>query len=631
MFRSGRLRALGCVLASVFAWLAWAACATAEAGEWTGTVIDRQVIMQADRAHDETYVNTWTIGADSASFTFSLTGVTRIQSLFCGQLTGTYASAGTGSTNQINVYVSEDPTSPTGARLSLVGVPGVPFDNRSTGEDCVQYAPGLFRIEGSEVTWPFFPYPINDHPQCPGLIVRPGVQAIRGGVTCTAGDLTATYSVNLRRTACDATIDADGGGLGDCAEHDLGRDPSDPLDDTGSADADGDGLSNAQEQSAGSDPDKADTDGDGVPDGVETNGGQTVDTDGDGLVDAADLDSDNDGIPDADEPPGDSDGDGISDIRDPGGALTLEQAVEFYAPEVHLYPDDPSAPMSPDRFIARSKLRWAVPLCTDLTVSKSPRAAKLASGGYRQHAIDNQGCRVEEPDSYSSRELTALSYKQRTGPPGQGFYLDLDDAVRKGDTPSSGSYDNAPPLYYSAKGKRYIVYWFFYANNPREGDRHEGDWERIAIHLGADNRATEVAYFQHFCDPRKADHGLYTWTEMEQKGYLARASHPIVYSAKGGHASYPVVFGTVKAPCHRAWPGGGVLDTMKPGGPIWQTWLPSHELRDATDTAWYGYGGAWGSDPASGIPPLLGGLPNLFGKGPLGPHRKVNPTGVMRW
>lgn len=65
-----------------------------------------------------------------------------------------------------------------------------------------------------------------------------------------------------------------------------------------------------------------DTDGDGIEDADE--GGGAVDTDNDGTPDSRDTDSDGDGIPDADEagdgdlrtPPRDSDGDGTPDFRD---------------------------------------------------------------------------------------------------------------------------------------------------------------------------------------------------------------------------------------------------------------------------------------------------------------------------
>jgi uncharacterized protein (TIGR03382 family) len=67
------------------------------------------------------------------------------------------------------------------------------------------------------------------------------------------------------------------------------------------ADTDGDGVPDAVETMLGTDPTKADSDGDGINDNVELSptGSSTgpyakIDTDGDGKIDALDLDSDND-------------------------------------------------------------------------------------------------------------------------------------------------------------------------------------------------------------------------------------------------------------------------------------------------------------------------------------------------
>ncbi|MFO0667917.1 MAG: hypothetical protein U0174_28455 [Polyangiaceae bacterium] len=90
-------------------------------------------------------------------------------------------------------------------------------------------------------------------------------------------------------------------------------------------DTDGDGLTDAAEAIIGTDPNKADTDGDGIKDGVEVgpDASKPLDTDGDGTIDAKDTDDDGDGILTKDElgaggaaSPADTDKDGKPDYLD---------------------------------------------------------------------------------------------------------------------------------------------------------------------------------------------------------------------------------------------------------------------------------------------------------------------------
>jgi len=114
-------------------------------------------------------------------------------------------------------------------------------------------------------------------------------------------------------------LDSDGGGAGDGAEALSGTDPLDPDDDDEiGVDTDGDGLPDGLEAPGDSDgdgtPDVADPDDD--DDGVPTADEVLGDTDGDGLSDHVDPDDDGDGVPTIDEVDGDTDGDGLPDHRD---------------------------------------------------------------------------------------------------------------------------------------------------------------------------------------------------------------------------------------------------------------------------------------------------------------------------
>ncbi|WP_368670353.1 Ig-like domain-containing protein [Myxococcus sp. AM011] len=96
--------------------------------------------------------------------------------------------------------------------------------------------------------------------------------------------------------------DTDGGSVRDGIEdaNHNGRveaDETNPLRPEDDLDSDLDGIDDATEIALGLDPHNADTDSDGVPDGLDG----ITDTDGDGLIDALDPDSDNDGLLDGTE------------------------------------------------------------------------------------------------------------------------------------------------------------------------------------------------------------------------------------------------------------------------------------------------------------------------------------------
>lgn len=79
---------------------------------------------------------------------------------------------------------------------------------------------------------------------------------------------------------------------------------------------------------------------------------------------------------------------------------------------------------------------------------------------------------------------------------------------------------------YSSGENIVIQYWFFYAFNKGELNRHEGDWEMVQIVFN-NNDPSWVGYSQHFNGQRV------TWNQVDREGNNFK-----VYVARGSHANY---------------------------------------------------------------------------------------------
>ena len=236
-------------------------------------------------------------------------------------------------------------------------------------------------------------------------------------------------------------------------------------------------------------------------------------------------------------------------------------------------------------FINNSSLKWAHNEKGDDEQFAGEHQVNHWSLGHGRYS--NRARNDKEQDVGSSIASNAdVRPKDGRGPGGDdGFYLDVNDNNRASRRPPGSA-----PVYYEAKDRHYITYWFFYAFNegpvgrPFGGsDDHEGDWERICVRLDSNNRATEVAFFQH------DGHKKLKWSEVTKEGN----THPVVYSAKGSHASYEspgskrLHYKGLPVPVVKDQAQKGTRWVADPGG-------PRDNLRDVTEEDWYGYGGAWG-------------------------------------
>jgi len=131
------------------------------------------------------------------------------------------------------------------------------------------------------------------------------------------------------------------------------------------------------------------------------------------------------------------------------------------------------------------------------------------------------------------------------------------------------------------KDKTVIQYWLFYLVNNHDHSFHEGDWEMVEVILDGGLEPAAAAYSQH--------HGgsWRLWDEIEGTDI---GDHPIVYVAKGSHASY-------FKPGDKTWGIWDNVDDIQAG-----QWAPLHDIRvlpdegasSGTGFEWLTYKGLWG-------------------------------------
>ena len=116
-----------------------------------------------------------------------------------------------------------------------------------------------------------------------------------------------------------------------------------------------------------------------------------------------------------------------------------------------------------------------------------------------------------------------------------------------------------------------IQYWFFYAFNGGDLNRHEGDWEMVQVVLSSGQPA-EVMFSQHYAG-QKAQ-----WSQVEKEG-----EHVKVYVARGSHANY------IKPYSGKV---GLASDTVADNGRILQP--TDYSIQVLNTQAWLSFRGRWG-------------------------------------
>ncbi|MEU5363947.1 hypothetical protein ABZ354_10725 [Streptomyces sp. NPDC005925] len=269
-------------------------------------------------------------------------------------------------------------------------------------------------------------------------------------------------------------------------------------------------------------------------------------------------------------------------------------AAAQFAPLVRLHEKESLMPMDAERFAGRSVLRFDHDgLCRaegPVADPVDPRRLGLRASPYTHRSVD--------PRSPSSTPVTCPGHtgeEHATTKVGGGFYLDPPKEVRTGE-------GTGAPVYWeyhkhkSDPGRTAYVYWFFYAYNKlTAGNRHEGDWERVAVQL-RDGKPEAVTFARHGGSPCSVK-----WPDLKLDG-----GHPTVYSALGSHGSYPT------DGYHRV---AVTVDRTSDGGAEWRTW---DHARPVDRESWWGYAGWWGAqEHVDGF------------NGPIGPYPHRQLAGIF--
>jgi hypothetical protein len=264
-------------------------------------------------------------------------------------------------------------------------------------------------------------------------------------------------------------------------------------------------------------------------------------------------------------------------------AASARQLIERFGPMVYLASEERFEPTTAENFISNSTLLFRPAAhCPAPVIAAPADAARLSAGYVAAETTDDCSGEVK---TWRSNSPSRPAHRDAVG-----FFLDIDSSAYHG-------IGTAAPAYVQYKDRSYVMYWLLYAYNQqpvRPVDQlfdHEGDWERVAVLLDAANYPTDVVYFGHGGKCRVP------WSKAPKEG-----EHPIAYSAKGTHASYP------GPGIHRAG-----IDQTSAGTP-WRTW---QNLRLVDDEPWRDYGGGWGN---------VGQGPHATG--PEGPHRNRNVDSV---
>lgn len=279
----------------------------------------------------------------------------------------------------------------------------------------------------------------------------------------------------------------------------------------------------------------------------------------------------------------------------PATATHKEDIFHKFAPLVYIHSEEEYGPMNPMEFIRNSELRYRTRAGKTQTVGRGNRNPKELAKRLGIWGIPY--VREGKATTANTRPRGSGNWYDTTRRWSRNWYIAYRGNAR-GNLSRTGHGPISSPVYYDYDSKEQsITYWFFYArsvpnlnNIPDEQGAHQGDWERAVVYLHCTSKGIDlksVKLHQHNGPPHEAQVAF-------------SGDHPVVYSARGSHATYGQTSAALAAQGEEL-PDRDRTDLGRP----WYTW---EALRPVRAQPWYGFGGAWGD------------IGNLVGTtGPQGP------------
>jgi hypothetical protein len=254
------------------------------------------------------------------------------------------------------------------------------------------------------------------------------------------------------------------------------------------------------------------------------------------------------------------------------GSAADQDLAEQYAPILYFVSDEKCYPVDISYALDNSYLYENG---NPSPLSTAPTAALLGNGNFTtdNYYLDNQRGTVAVGDNGIEND-----YQSKMAALGYTVYANVDII------------------------NNVIQYWFFYAFNEGDLNRHEGDWEMIQVVLSG-GQPSQVMFSQHYAGQKAK------WSQVDKDG-----DHVKVYVALGSHANY------IKPYSGKI---GLASDTVGDNGRILRP--ADYKIEMLNTQEWLSFGGRWGwagtDQSASADAAILGEA------GPNGP--KFREGGIM--